>query len=70
MNSTLRRLEALERRARKPVRVCDALRILLSGGPTTDADKALVLRCAETSTAIRALFDDVGLDLDEASQAP
>jgi hypothetical protein len=58
MNSTIRRLETLERRARKPVRVCDALRILLLGGPSTHADKTLVLRCAETSTAIRALLGD------------
>jgi hypothetical protein len=58
MSTTLKRLEALERRARKPVRVVDALRILLTDDEPSADDMALVLRCAQTSHVVRALLDD------------
>ena len=58
MSTTRKRLEALEQRARKPVSVIDALRVLLVDEPATEAEMAMVRRCAQTSTVVRAMLDD------------
>jgi hypothetical protein len=58
MSTTRKRLEALEQRARKPVSVIDALRVLLVDEPATEAEMAMVRRCAQTSPVVRAMLDD------------
>ena len=51
-----KRLAALEEQTRPPASVCDALALLLTVGPWTDADRALVTECAKTSEVVRALL--------------
>jgi hypothetical protein len=62
MSTTNKRLEALERRARKPDRVVDALRVLLVDEPATEAEMAMVRRCAQTSPVVRAMLDNDAVD--------
>lgn len=54
--NTRRRLEALEQRARKPVRVADSLRVLLTADEVTADDMTLVVRFHPALA--RALLDD------------
>ncbi len=55
--NTRRRLEALEQWARKPARVADALRVLLTDDERTADDMTLVVRF-RSSPVVQALLDD------------
>ncbi len=55
--TTHKRLEALERRVRKPVRVADCLRVLLTDDECTADDMTLVVRF-RSSPVVQALLDD------------
>jgi hypothetical protein len=59
MSTTRKRLEALEQRVRKPVRVADCLRVLLTDDERTADDMTLVVRF-RSSPVVQALLEGAG----------